>query len=91
MKTIDPVPDPLPILYRQSWIFVFDLGAPAEAGCSYHLTIEDAAAFVTDYLATHSPTNEEGHEEPLGEPQAVHTTLGFYERVKSTAYGLRSR
>lgn len=83
---------PRPIAYRQSWIFVpLNGGQALEAGCSYHKSLEDVGAYVTDYLKTSSPSDLEGHEEPLGEAVRVHTTEEYYDRICATAHGLRSR
>lgn len=85
-------PPARPVVYRQSWIFVTSADGKAhEAGCSYHAQLEDVALFVSDYLATATTSDLAGHEEPLGEPVAIHTTEEYYDRVLATAHGLRSR
>jgi hypothetical protein len=70
---------------------VLATGQVLEAGASYHLRLEDVGHFVSDYLSTESPLDSQGHEEPLGDPIALHTTQDFYRRVRETAHGIRSR
>lgn len=88
-----PVPknNELPIVLKQLWVVVMPHGAAYEAGVSYHLTEADRDRMIAEVAERLSTDMAGEREEPIGEPEPIHTTPDYYERIKSTPCGLRVR
>lgn len=96
MPKSPPEKTKLPIVLRQKWITVMPDGAPLDAGVSYHLSEAHASAATAEAFDRQQLlSTAEPHEEPLGEPEAVHTTPEYYKRIEEAvaqgATGIRVR
>lgn len=83
----------LPLVLRQRWILVLPDGRVYDDGVSYHLTEADRDAMVQGVADRLSTAVDEPLSEPVGDPEPVHTTPQYYQKLLESqalgGYGIR--